>query len=432
MPPDGWSRAKLSDLIAELESGVSVNSEDRPTSPGEIGVLKTSAVTYGRFNPQENKAVIPPDLSRVRTTPRTGEIIISRMNTQSLVGASVYVDRDYPHLFLPDRLWQTVFRQPDALSTQWLSYVLASPKIRERMSAMATGTSGSMKNLTKGQLLSLDVNVPPLPEQHKIAAILSSMDDTIDKTQAIIDQLEVVKRGLLRDLLTRGIPGWHSEHKLTPIGKMPEGWTCRPLGFVIERIDTGWSPLCDAQPAPPGEWGVLKISSVTWGEFRPEENKRLPSGMEPRPEAEVHEGDLLVSRANTKELVGRSVLVTGAPSRLMASDKLLRLRLMSQRATAAFINFALSTDASRAQIEDAATGSSGSMKNISQEKLRSIMVPLPPLDEQISIAAALDSISQRIQRERSVLDEIRNLKSALLCVLLSGEVRVTFSAQEAA
>ncbi len=155
-----WQIVELNELIDELESGVSVNSMNRPTSKGELGILKTSCVTSGVFDPEEHKSVLPEEHARIRCPVRGNTIIISRMNTEALVGASAFVPKDYPYLFLPDRLWQAVISRTD-LEVRYLQAVLASPCCRERISTLCCGTSGSMKNISKPQLLSL--KIPSLP-----------------------------------------------------------------------------------------------------------------------------------------------------------------------------------------------------------------------------------------------------------------------------
>jgi len=81
------------------------------------------------------------------------------------------------------------------------------------------------------------------------------------------------------------------------------------LEDLLAGSESGWSPKCDAEPRCTGEWGLLKVSAVTWGKFNPEENKRLPRSLDPRPECEVKPGDFMLSHANTAELVARSVIV---------------------------------------------------------------------------------------------------------------------------
>ena len=88
----GWQRGKVKDLIARLDSGASVNGEDRAMRDGEIGVLKVSAVSYGSYNPSQYKTVIKEETGRARLTPKKGQIIISRSNTEALVGASAYIE----------------------------------------------------------------------------------------------------------------------------------------------------------------------------------------------------------------------------------------------------------------------------------------------------------------------------------------------------
>ena len=200
--PAGWSVSKLASLIEKLESGVSVNGEDRTKSNDEIAVLKISSVTYGSFDPSQHKVIIEKDIFRARLTPRKGQILVSRSNTESLVGASVYVNANYPDLFLPDKLWQTVPFDNAPLVMRWLSYVLASTEMREIISGMATGTSGSMKNITKGEFLSLSVALPPVLEQHEISKVLSSVDCKLQILASQKTQTQQLKKGLMQKLLT--------------------------------------------------------------------------------------------------------------------------------------------------------------------------------------------------------------------------------------
>jgi type I restriction enzyme S subunit len=195
-------------------------------------------VTYGVFRPDENKTVLPAELDRVREHPKGGCILVSRMNTLALVGASVYVPCDRPDLVLPDRIWQL---EPDThrVDGLWLYYVLSAPGMRARLSELASGTSGSMKNLSQEKFLGLCVSIPPLGEQRKIAAILSSVDDAIDATQAVIEQLQVVKKAMMAELLSRGLPGRHTRFKQTEIGEVPEEWEVVKLGSTGDWLSGG-------------------------------------------------------------------------------------------------------------------------------------------------------------------------------------------------
>ncbi|MGB1091689.1 MAG: restriction endonuclease subunit S, partial [Oceanobacter sp.] len=174
--------------------------KDRKIEPNEMAVLKVSAVSYGVFDSAAAKVVDGEELGRAKTNPKQGQIIISRSNTEELVGASAYVDADHPDRFLPDKLWQTVPKLDSDM--KWLSYVLASDHSRYTLSNLATGTSGSMKNITKGELLGFKVLIPPLPEQKKIAQILSTWDKAITTTEQRLTNSQQQKKALMQQLLT--------------------------------------------------------------------------------------------------------------------------------------------------------------------------------------------------------------------------------------
>lgn len=172
--------ALLGDLIGALEAGVSVNGLDRAAEQGEAGVLKISAVTSGVFDPSANKAIRPEELARARVSPRADRILVSRCNTAELLGASVYVDADYPSLFLPDKLWQLEPKSAKVVHMRWLAYWLAAKTTRFKISSLATGSSGSMKNIAKDQLFALEIAVPPYEEQVRIADALADWDDAAE------------------------------------------------------------------------------------------------------------------------------------------------------------------------------------------------------------------------------------------------------------
>ncbi len=202
MLPNGWRCGQVSDLIERLESGVSVNGEDRPKLPGEIGVLKVSAVSYGYFDETAYKTVIKEDELRAKLTPKQGQIIISRSNTDDLVGASAYIEKNHPDLYLCDKLWQTVPRKNIQYDSKWLAYLLGSSFTRNRLSALASGTSGSMKNISKDALLNLTVNIPSFTEQKKITKILAIWDHAISTTEKLLANSQQQKKALMQFLLT--------------------------------------------------------------------------------------------------------------------------------------------------------------------------------------------------------------------------------------
>lgn len=408
--PKHWQSTRLSEVLSECDDRCGTLSVPVLSVTKTRGLMLASE-RFGRVMHGKNLAAY--------RLARRGTLVADPMllwdgsiGIQDVVDAGA-VSPDY-----------RVYCVSDQLDLEYLRNLIRSPSMIRRYQDGARGTNVRRNRITRDDFLAIPFERPPLPDQKKIAAILSSVDEVIAKTEAVIAQLQIVKKAMMEQLLTKGMPGRHTRFKQTEIGEIPEEWEVVELGSLLNGIDAGWSPLCDTRSALDGEWGVLKVSAVTWGTFDPSENKKLPDDQIPRPEIVVCEGDVLLSRANTPELVGRCVFVEAAPPRLMLSDKLLRLRFDRTNAEPRFVNFLLSAPTWRELIQDASTGSSSSMKNISQGKLRSLPIPKPPLNEQVSIADMISSQNAVIREEESVLRWLLTLKSALSSSLLSGELRV--------
>lgn len=194
-------------------------------------------------------------------------------------------------------------------------------------------------------------------------------------------------------------------HAVTAPHPIPETWRWVCLGSVLRDIIGGWSAPALPRPKEGQEWGVLKVSSCSWGRFKPEENKALAADTPPRTSLEVLPGDFLISRANTSQLVGRSVVVGETPPRLMLSDKTLRLT-PAAGCNPRYLNLANLTRAAREHYEREASGTSDSMKNVSQRAIRRAPVPLPPKEEQdriVDVVDRLDALCQAL--EDALLDE---------------------------
>jgi type I restriction enzyme S subunit len=252
-------------------------------------------------------------------------------------------------------------------------------RIAEHFDVLFT-TEASIEQLKQTilQLAVMGKLVPQNPNDEPASVLLEKIAE--EKAQLIADK-KIKKQ--------KPLPAITDEEK--PF-EVPEGWEwCRLEGTALTS-EAGWSPSCLPTARENNKWGVLKISAVTWGTFNPNENKELPSGLEPRPQYEVHTGDFLISRANTAELVARAVIVpAGAPRKLMMSDKIIRF-VLSNRVKGSFISLVNNSRFSRAYYAEVAGGTSSSMKNVSREQIRRLIVALPPLAEQHRIVAKVDEL----------------------------------------
>ncbi|WUH92263.1 restriction endonuclease subunit S [Streptomyces sp. NBC_00433] len=177
--------------------------------------------------------------------------------------------------------------------------------------------------------------------------------------------------------------------------ELPKGWARVRLGDLFARIEAGKSYTCEPRPALSDEWGVIKVSAMTWGEFDEAENKAVPIGFAFNPDYEIQPGDILLSRANTAAYVGASVLVRKCRPRLLLSDKSLRL-IPAKGIDREWLAYLLSSPVIRSQISKQATGTKDSMRNISQRVLGELNCLLPPLEEQRRIVAALEEQLSRL------------------------------------
>lgn len=253
--PEDWESVPLHSMVLALEAGVSVNSVDKPNAfTHGKHILKTSCVDSGYFYAHECKSILASDLNRAKTTPVAGSIIVSRMNTPELVGELGYVEQDCPDAYLPDRLWQMKFLKDIALNTRWLAYILSFPTIARKIKDAATGTSNSMKNISKGSLLSLTVPTPKPNEQTAIAKALSDVDALINELEKLIAKKQAIKIATMQQLLTGRIRltsgalkienGKRKNHsqfstlnsqltKQSELGEIPEDWEVKNIGQLF-------------------------------------------------------------------------------------------------------------------------------------------------------------------------------------------------------
>lgn len=174
-------------------------------------------------------------------------------------------------------------------------------------------------------------------------------------------------------------------------GELPAGWTRVPLAELLKGIETGKSFKCDERPPMPDEVGVVKVSAVSWGEYREQESKTCLDADRVNPALFVQRGDFLFSRSNTIELVGACVIAQQVGLRVMLSDKILRFQFADQ-AMKPWVLRLLRSRQGRLQIESLASGNQDSMRNIGQERIGQIQVPLPPPAEQTRIVAKLEEL----------------------------------------
>lgn len=285
-----------------------------------------------------------------------------------------------PPGLLNQRVCKVEVRNPDLYDQKFLALVLQG-----YLDALWAETSSvTVKHLSSRSVQKIPLPLPPLAEQLRI---VSALDDQLSR-------INFASRGLSRafeliKVLEKSIRGYFLE-----VGfKFKAG----KIGDLLAGVEAGKSFACEARPAGEGEWGVVKVSAMTWGEFREDENKALTVGREFDSRHEIRPGDILVSRANTRDYVGAPVLVGSVRKRLLLSDKSLRLIPKGGVDREWFVQL-LASPRVREQISERATGTKDSMRNISQKSLMDVEVKIPEVSTQRELASKIQDGIQGVRR----------------------------------
>jgi type I restriction enzyme S subunit len=286
-----------------------------------------------------------------------------------------------------------VYRPREGVHPGYLKYLVLNAEFIRKVNASSYGAK--MPRADWMDVKNIEVWLPSAHSQPAIAAYLdretSRIDAMIAAQGALVERLKERRRSEISNTID-------SDATLPRV--------C--MRRLITGISQGWSPQCEDTPVddPTSEWSVLKVGCVNGGVFRAQENKTLPSELEPRPELTLQRGDLIMSRGNTRELVGSAAVVDRDYPTLMLSDLLYRVSLNSSRVDAHYVALALSTRMARDELEMASKGASHSMQKLSQDDVRSITIPLPSLFRQSVLVREVRESTARTDRLISAAEEV--------------------------
>jgi type I restriction enzyme S subunit len=292
----------------------------------------------------------------------------------------------------------------DILDSSYLLHFLKSKADYFKQNARGA----TIKGITREVVTRLSIPLPPLEEQRRIAAILDKADELRTKRRRALAQLDVLTQSIFHSMF--GDPSASAR------------WPDFALDDLLSAIESGQSPVCEDRPAEAEEWGVLKLSAVTKLTFDDTQNKALTS-VAANKQHEVRKGDLLFSRKNTRALVAAVALVGEVRPRLLLPDLIFRLCIRNHGViTPEYLYAVMAEPTKRAQIQNLAGGSSGSMPNISKAKLLTVKIPTPPIELQQEFGRRVSAIERLKGRQRSQLAELEVLFASLQNRSFSGEL----------
>jgi type I restriction enzyme S subunit len=314
-----------------------------------------------------------------------------------------------------------VIRKNDKVENDYLYYVLKSPICYHQFSSLAKGST--VKNLNIQAVKKVVIPLPSLYEQQRIVARLDAIFGHLDVLKEKLDRIPELLKNFRQQVLTQAVTG-----ELTKEWREGKGlgeWETRKMNDLILKIEAGKNFTAPEIPVSDGKVGLVKISAVTWGEFDENETKTVENEDQINPNYFIQKGDFLISRANTLELVGSSVIVKKINHQIMLSDKVWRVHFKNQT-TKWFVHRFLKSPFGRKEIESRATGNQLSMRNLSQNNFKEIDIEFPPIEEQEEIVKRIDSlfnIADKIETQyQSLKAKTDQMPQAILAKAFRGEL----------
>lgn len=408
--PEDWETSSLSAAFQKLEAGVSVNSDNSLSS--EYHILKTSAVHDGVVDTAETKPVIPQDYLRLKCPLVKGSIIISRMNTPTLVGECGFTKDAKAGTYLPDRLWQIQNFNKSSFDFVWLNYLLNTKQYRDAVRATATGTSNSMKNISKERMLDIEIPRPPINEQENIAAALSEVDELINLVEKQIDKKKAIKQGAMQELLTgkRRLPGFSGEWRYFNLMKNSKvkariGWQGLKKS---EYLDSGYALLVTGTDFDDGRVLWDRCHYVTRSRYEQDRNIQLQNN------------DILITKDGS---LGKAALVQGLTKPATLNSGIFVIRPLQDAYDPVFVCQILSSFVFKNFLDRLSAGST--IIHLYQKDVGKFEFLLPPtIAEQKAIAEALSEMDADIAALENKLTKYRQVKQGMMQQLLTGKIRL--------
>ena len=310
--------------------------------------------------------------------------------------------------------------EPYNIHKKFLVNTLKSINTKNQINLLLTGSTRS--SLGIALLRELKLPLPPRPEQQKIAAILTSVDEVIEKTQTQINKLKDLKTGMMQELLTRGVgvdgkP--HTEFKDSPVGRIPKGWDVIQISELCSHIVdcvNKTAPIVDIETP----YKMIRTTNVRHGRVDTENVRRVSK--------ETYEtwtrrlkpenGDLIFTR---EAPVGECGILEDSRG-VFLGQRTMMYRANEAKTSSRFLMYSLMSEYGKQQLEDFSGGST--VPHMRVPDCGKILIKTPPVNEQKKIINALNSVDDSILQKEKKLAKVQNTKKALMQDLLTGKVRV--------
>lgn len=408
--PEGWVDAALDDIAI--------------VNPGRIDGL--SADTNVSFVPMpavsdvDGEIVCPTvrpfaEVSKGYTQFREGDVIFAKI-TPCMENGKIAVARSLENGVACGSTEFHVVRPLNESSPDYIWRFLRQKSFRDDAEASMTGAVGQ-RRVPATYLKESRIPLPPLPEQRRIVAKIDSLTGKSSRARDHLNHIPRLVEKYKQAILAAAFRGDLTDQRATHLA---------PLRDFIRELDQGWSPKCESESTGPNDWAVIKTTAIQPIEFLPEENKRLPVHLSPRPGITIKAGDVLITRAGPRSRVGISCVVTSNHPKLMLCDKAYRLRIDPACVDSVYLTYMLNSPQCLAVLEEMKTGISDSGLNLTQSKFLTLPIPFhsKAIQGQIveRVQMALNWIDRLAAEATSARRLIDRLDQSVLAKAFRGEL----------
>ena len=409
--PEGWSATLFGDL-AKVTNGYAFKSSDFvEKSETSVPIVRMSSLKAGTIDFSDAVYVKKEKIKGLEQFLLGKDDFVFGMSG-SISNFAVIKEQDgvcYQN--------QRVGRlSPISASRGFISHLFLSEGVTRQIDGLAAG--GAQLNISSSQIENLNVISPPLPEQKKIASILTSVDEVIENTQKQIDKLQDLKKATMNELLTKGIG--HTEFKDSELGRIPKSWEVYALS-EIGTFSKGRG-ISKEETLPEGVPCLRYAEIYTVYDFHIKTFKSFISPITAESSRKLIKNEIIFAGSGeTVEDIGKSVAFTLDCDAYVGGDSV----VFSPRSglDSIFLSYQLNDNIRRRMLRKLGQGSS--VIHIYSSGLQEVLVSLPPLSEQEKIASILISMGEAIEEKLKESRKLQSLKKSLMQDLLTGKVRVT-------
>lgn len=414
--PNDWAVIKLEDVISSFENGIW--GDDPVPGDDSFPIIRSTEITHNGKIDLSTVAFrrIPRDRLEKYCLADGDILLVGSSGSSNLIGrAALFKPPSEAITCLFSNFMVRV--RPKGIDSKFLYYFLSSPNYYHFLRRLQQ-TSTGLRNLPRKEFTQMTLPFPSALEQRKITEVLSAVDEAIQKTNEVIAKTERLKKGLMQELLTKGIG--HKEFKDTEIGSIPKEWEVVKLGEAVEIDKESRDP---AKEMPNETFVYVDIDSIEGGTGKIRNPKRILGRDAPsRARRVIHENDVIMSTVRPY-LRAFAIVPKDCDDRICSTG--FAVLSCKNAILPYFLLNVLFSDAVIIQCNRMMVG--GQYPALNQSQVSQIKIPLPGLPEQGKIAEVFSAVDQKLELERNEKARLERIKQGLMELLLTGKVRIKVS-----